>query len=298
MLMADFEWYRSFVAVYQTGTLAAAAQRRQVDKSSIRQHIAALEAQLRSTLFERKSRRMIPTPEAKTLYEKVIEAVQQLEGLSSSTVFVEEECNKIQLRVGVPRAFFYAKGIRFLAKQIGTNCELDLVIGQPRALLKKLNDGQLDAVVVDTQYPESQFQYLPLDVEHFILVGSGKLPAPDKLSRSETIHWLEAQAWVSNSPDMSMIGRYWEEVFEQRPKVEPRLVVSDLLMVLQAVRFGIGVSVLPEYLCRESIARGDVRMLYKPEKHPANQLYLACSESRAQAKEIKWFLNYMREGVE
>ncbi len=37
--MVGFEWYRSFVAVYQTGTVSAAAQQRQMTQPAISQHV-------------------------------------------------------------------------------------------------------------------------------------------------------------------------------------------------------------------------------------------------------------------
>ncbi|HEX2619495.1 MAG TPA: LysR family transcriptional regulator, partial [Phototrophicaceae bacterium] len=80
--MIDFEWYRSFIAVYQAGTVSAAAEQRQMTQPAISQHLAALEKTLNTSLFQRTPRQMIPTSEGQALYTRIVGAVEQLEQAS------------------------------------------------------------------------------------------------------------------------------------------------------------------------------------------------------------------------
>ncbi len=59
--MIDFEWYRSFIHVYQQRSVSAAARIRFLTQPAVSQHIAALEAELETSLFIRAPRQMIPT---------------------------------------------------------------------------------------------------------------------------------------------------------------------------------------------------------------------------------------------
>lgn len=73
--MADFEWFRSFVAVYRSGSVSGAAAVRHLSQPAISQHIAALEAEVGAPLFERHPRGMVPTKRGNELYSQVAPAV-------------------------------------------------------------------------------------------------------------------------------------------------------------------------------------------------------------------------------
>lgn len=62
---------QSFAAVYETGTLTAAAQRLGLTQPSLGRHVAQLEQQLNATLFETYARRKIPTQLAHELAQEV-----------------------------------------------------------------------------------------------------------------------------------------------------------------------------------------------------------------------------------
>ena len=73
--MVNFEWYRSFVAVYQIGTVTGAAGALHLTQPAVSQHLASLEVSLGAKLFERKPRMMIPTDEGKALYSRIIGSI-------------------------------------------------------------------------------------------------------------------------------------------------------------------------------------------------------------------------------
>ena len=59
-----------FNAVMQTGSTLAAAELLLVSQPAVSNQIRQLESQLRLQLFDRRGRRLVPTPEARMLYEK------------------------------------------------------------------------------------------------------------------------------------------------------------------------------------------------------------------------------------
>src|SRR5690606_40980576 len=64
----DFEWYRSFVAIYRAGSVSAAAASRHLTQPALSQHLAALEAEVGEPLFHRRPRKMVPTERGIALY--------------------------------------------------------------------------------------------------------------------------------------------------------------------------------------------------------------------------------------
>lgn len=82
--MANFEWYRSFVAIYRLGSVSAAANERFLTQPAVSQQLQALENQVGSALFTRTPKKMVPTEVGKQLYIQVVQSVDSLELLTQS----------------------------------------------------------------------------------------------------------------------------------------------------------------------------------------------------------------------
>lgn len=294
--MVDFEWYRSFVAIYQTGTVSAAAQVRSMTQPGISQHLAALERALDVSLFQRTPRQMLPTEAGQRLYTQVIASVEQLERLSTPSA-LRHEAAPVDLRIGVPREFFYAQGWGRLTAQAVTDYRLHISFGQTLGLVKLLDDDRLDLVIATQRINRRTLHYQPLQVEQFALVAPADLVLPEHRGSDEVARWLEAQRWIAYAADLPIIRRYWQEVFRRRPNITPAIIVPDLLMILRAISSGFGMSILPTYLCEEALNQRTAQILWQPENPPANQLYLTCRRERLGAAEIQAFFSLMLNSI-
>lgn len=290
--MADFEWYRSFVAVYQQGTVSAAAEKRQMTQPGISQHIAALERALDTLLFTRTPRRMQPTAEGQRLYTQVIGAVEQLDRVSDPAAR-QTDNQPMTIRLGSPREFFYTHGLAAF-RQGEPFHHLHLTLGETPDLLRRLEAGELDAIIASQRQSQRALHYEPLGRETFILVGPpGQTLPSDATTPAQVAAWLETQRWISYALELPIIRRYWQAVFARRPNLVPWLILPDLLMILRAVGFGLGLSILPEYLCRDALAKGLVEQLWQPPVEADNHLYLACQRDRRYSPEIGWLAEWL-----
>lgn len=61
----NLEWLRTFKAIYETGTLTAAAQELFISQPGVSLHLNSLEAYTGYKLFERASKKMTPTEKGK-----------------------------------------------------------------------------------------------------------------------------------------------------------------------------------------------------------------------------------------
>lgn len=103
--MINFEWYRTFVAVYQQGNLTKAAKVLLISQPNVSVHIAALEQYVGGKLFERMPRKMIPTELAKKIYTHVVSPIEQLKDTEHCFSKKELEARPV-IRLGSPYEFF------------------------------------------------------------------------------------------------------------------------------------------------------------------------------------------------
>lgn len=78
-IMVNLEWYRTFKAIYKTGTLTGAAEVLFISQPGVSLHLSSLENYVGYKLFDRTGRKMVPTERGKVLYNFTIEALSKLE---------------------------------------------------------------------------------------------------------------------------------------------------------------------------------------------------------------------------
>jgi DNA-binding transcriptional LysR family regulator len=100
--------------------------------------------------------------------------------------------------------------------------------------------------------------------------------------------WLSEQDWISYSPDLPIIRRYWQMVFGRRPDILPKFIIPDLLSIIRAVELGLGLSIVSTYLCRRALEEQRISMLSIAPQEIGNQLYIACRPNRLRSAEIEW----------
>ncbi len=287
--MADFEWYRSFLAVYRVGTVSGAALSRFLTQPAITQHLAALERVVGEPLFTRLPRQMLPTERGKVLYTQIVTALEKLEEVSANLVAQTETARPV-VRLGTPREFFYERGLVWLK---GLEIKVTVSFGETPALIESLSQGELDLVIATQRVSHPGLEYRPIYEEEFWLVGPALLAAPDEQSEAEA--WLLRQTWLSYGPELPIIRRFWQATFGHRPELEPTLIVPDLHTLLRAVELGQGLTVLPDYLCQKEVEAGRLSRLWQPLQPITNTLYLAYRKLDRYRPEIAQVLERSQE---
>lgn len=291
--MVNLEWYRSFVAIYQAGTVTAAAQRRFLTQPTLSQHIAALEQALKTSLFTRSARRMEPTEAAQKLYPKVVASIERLEAIAYSPL---EEADLPWVRLASPLTYFYEKLLNpSLLTHLG-KFRLEVSLGETRDLIEKLKDNEVDMVIATQRTSLPRIHYVPLLKEHFVLVMPKSLPlavsATNDLEKMDA--WLSRQDWISYDTQMPIIRRYWQTVFNKRPDFGPRMVIPDLHSILRCIELGQGLSILPDYLVGAAEAGRNVHIPWRPPVEISNVLYVACQQERMKEPLISMTINALK----
>jgi DNA-binding transcriptional LysR family regulator len=292
--MVNFEWYRSFIEVYRTGTVSAAAQVLHLTQPAVSQHVAALESALGNRLFDRTPRRMVPTEAGQRLYTQIVGAIEKLESIPHKNSAIETPQT---IRIGAPPEFFTERILSQLPQNDRTFYAVRF--GLTTDLIQQLKAGKLDLVIATQKITLSDLECQLIFEESFWLIGPPDLTVPkfeesDRTSLNTLDRWLLTQPWIAYSEELPIIRRFWRVVFDRRIDLRPKLIVPDLRAIRQAVELGFGLSVIPDYLSADAVQNNRLTLILKPEQAVTNCLWLTFRKSEKQLPKIKRMLEFYR----
>lgn len=133
---------RSFLAIYEQGTLSRAAARLNCTQAAMSMRLKLIETEIGETLFIRRHHRLEPTPQAAALYAKALGVIAAYDEMISAT---RSQKPRQRLRLGVPDD--YALGIlpKALAR-LGPDSgyEIEIVCDLSATLASGVEHRQLD----------------------------------------------------------------------------------------------------------------------------------------------------------
>lgn len=289
--MVNLEWYRTFKAIYQYGTLTRAAQELMISQPNMSIQLASLESYIGQQLFVRLPRKMMPTEYGKQLYTQIVESIDNLERVEAE--FKRTVLNKApSIRFGTPSELFNS----YLAEHIGQQSDLILTVeyGLADNLTDKLINNELDIAIITRQNKKEEYlTYEPLFTESFMIVCNQEMNTVefDKIvesgNLSEIEKWLKDKKWYAYSNDLALIRRFWRENFKKRPILKLHATIPDNDAILKAVANSDGLSVSSDLIAGKVLEKGFVKILWKGFTRATNTLYLAYNKSKVQPQYIE-----------
>ena len=105
-MTTPFRQFQAFHAVIESGTVTAAAEHLGISQPAISNLLSQLERQTTLKLFERRRGRLVPTPEAKALFDEVDTVVRGLDHVNQTVVDLQNQ-KAGQLQVAASHALAF-----------------------------------------------------------------------------------------------------------------------------------------------------------------------------------------------
>lgn len=282
--MVNLEWYRTFKAIYQTGSLTAASKALFISQPNVSQHLSSLEAYIGKTLFERKPR-IAPTEHGKLFYTQVIEPLEKLEKVEAS-FNAASLIKKIPIiRLGAVHEYFQAV---LSAKLTSVDANLILSFGRTKELLARLHKGALDFVVATKLTDYKNLVFEPIQQEIFVIAGSKSIDTTDfdDYIREEDWKgaeaWLLSQSWFAYTTDLAIINRFWQKNFHKRPVIKPYCVIPDMSITVKSLRYCPALAITADYLLDDAL-----KVVWSGIQPMKNTLFLAYDKTKVTSDQVK-----------
>lgn len=286
--MVNLEWYRTFKSIYETGTLTGAAEALFISQPGVSLHLSSLESYIGYKLFDRTSRRMVPTERGKVLYNFVLEALSKLEE-AEQHFHRSTEKEKPTISIGMCFETF-----QLMLEPYLSSLPFNVIVkfGEYPQMLSDLDNGILDLIITPHLGSLKNIAYEAFAKERIILVaGSASdtavieqlVLAEDGAGMQE---WLKKQIWYGTAGDMEHLMRFWYHNFNKRLDFKPNYIVPNMRSIVRCIRGANGFAVLPDFLSKNEIAKGSVKVIWEGFKPMDNTLHFAMRKKTIYEKEI------------
>lgn len=252
--MARSEWLRTFVAVYRAGSVTAGARQRGLSQPAASQQLAALQALAGGPLFTRTPAGVAATVRGRELYGQVADPLDHLEGVLAA-LDGGQLPEPAVVRIGASAEY---AALRLVPALAGVSATVRLRFGEDDELLAALVGGELDLACLPQVPERRELAVTPLPPEPFVLVAApGLAPSAEETAEPHRLGAaLAGRPWVAVTVELPRTRRLWTEALGRPFAGDLRLVAPDRRAVAAAVVAGVGVSLLPRYVCQPALAAG------------------------------------------
>lgn len=282
--MVNLEWFRTFKTIYETGSLTSAANKLYISQPGVSLHLNSLEAHIGSKLFDRGTRKMIPTEQGKMLYNSIVDAVKKLE-ITEKHFFRNCDSGKTSISIGMCFETF-----QYVLEPYISSLPFNLIskFGEYAEMLSDLDKGLLDFVISPQKVDAPNIQYTPFSKERIIVIAGSKsdiseLKTTDLKSCED---WFNKQTWFGTNGDMEHLRNFWVQNFKKRPDFKPNYIVPNLTSIIRCISGKEGFAVMPDFLCRKQLENGDIQLVWEGKTPLDNTLYFVQRKKTMYEKEI------------
>lgn len=286
--MVNLEWYRTFKAIYKTGTLTGAADALFISQPGVSLHLSSLEAYVGYKLFDRTGRKMIPTERGKVLFNAVSEPLSKLEEVEKNF----QKCTeKHTPTISVGMCF---ETFQTTLEQYVSTLPFNLIIsfGEYPEMLDQLDKGILDLIITPKKGTSPNILQEAFSSEQIVLVGGNNVNLNEfkeilKTNDPESIeNWLTKEKWYGTTGDMEHLFQFWLLNFGHKPKFRPNYIVPNLNSIIRCLKGGSGLAVVPDFLCKSEIENKEVKLIWEGKEKLENTLYFGCRKKTMYQNEI------------
>jgi DNA-binding transcriptional LysR family regulator len=279
-----------FTRVVQGASFTAAARLLDMPKSSVSRKISDLEDRLGARLLQRTTRKLGLTDVGRIYYERCARIIGEIEEADQAVGQMQAApCGP--LRVTAPLSFSMLGPIvaEFLRRY--PSVQVELVCTDRRVDL--VEEG-FDVAIRAGQLYDSTLVARALGNIERVLVASpaylkehGNPRAPADLEKHAAIAFgtgTSPTLWTLHAGDKQVEVR-----------ISPRMTVNELDLVLAATRSGVGVALMPRFVCAEDLRNGKLRQLLREWRSSTAPVHALYPTTRHLSPKVLAFVEMLRE---
>lgn len=291
--MTDFNDYYWFALVVEHNGFSATERATAIPKSKLSRRIQHLEEALGVRLIQRTSRQFAVTDIGMSVYRHAqtmrleIQAAQDVVNQLSATP-------RGIIRVSVPVSIAQQELAQLLPTFIKTYPDIQIQLIVTNRRIDIINEGIDVALRVRSQLGQDNSLIIRRfgEIKQLLVASSAYL---NENGQPQNPGQLTQHALLSMNEDEA--HQYWElkgnTDIIQRIKINPKLMASNLSMLLHLSVEGAGIALLPESICAEQVRNGKLKVVLPDWSIPQGTFHAIYPSRRGLLPAVRTFIDYL-----
>jgi len=297
MAQRDLNDLYYFAEVVDSGGFAAAGRALGIPKSKLSRRVAELEARLGVRLLQRTTRKLSLT-RAGEIYHRHCVALREAAESANEAIATVQQAPRGLIRVACPITLAQSSVGDVVARFLASHPEVRIDMQVGNRVVDLVEEGIDVALRVRPTLEDSgSLVVKQLGRSATLLVATPELlarlgppAAPLDLERLDSV----AMGAVDGRAHWRLVGPRGEQF---RLEHRPRYIADDLLTLRAAVLRGIGMGLLPDYLCRAPLSRGRLVEVLPGWAPPPGVVHAVFPSRRGLVPAVRAFLDFLGEHV-
>ncbi|MDD0853187.1 LysR family transcriptional regulator [Halobacteriovorax sp. GB3] len=285
--MIETSQLQTLVAVAKANSFSKAAEDLNVTQSAISQSIKNLEKKIEVKLFKRTGKKVVLTPEGEKLFslaegfisnlDVTLEEIQHDKNTMSGKV-------RIGTLIGVGKSWL-APEFLSLSKDF-SDLTVSVQMGFQEDLVKGFENFRLDFLILPEDAVPNVGEKVLLSEERISLVYPKDNPFG--ISKDTTLEELSEMPTILFQEEDHLFLKWCRERFGKTPKkTNARYIVNSHGNMLQAVREGLGLAVVPNHVLKRSYYRDKIETLGEEFEVSNGKFYIVYHKDSTELLRIK-----------
>lgn len=252
-----------FIAVAETGTMSAAAEKLYLSQPSVSQAIRELESHYQVLLFERLSKKLFITEAGKRLYSYAKPVAAQFDLIEEN---MTQEARLQRLRVGAT-VTVGSSLLPYFIRDLKEACRdtvLYSYVNNTRIIEKKLLDMELDVAVVEGRIRHPDLVSIPLVHDMLVLACSRRHPFAGRASLP--VQELEGQDFVMRESGSGTRELFEDFLSRHRLSIQTVFEESSPDAIRNVIKINNCLGVVSIRLLEEDIRRKEIYVFTSPHQ--------------------------------
>lgn len=291
--MIESSQLQVLIALSRSANISKAAEELNVTQSAVSQTLKNLEIKVGFPVVARQGKSVVLTENglklakvAKQFFGRIDETIEQ----------IHLENNEIKGNVhvgslyGLGKTWLSSRMLDFLNAY--PELEVRLSMDFPETIIKKFEQHEIDCLILPDHLVPAYAEKKHLHSEQTTIVFSDKMKITKDTDLKEILS-LPVIFYENNDPNFY---RWCREKFGVVPRnIKPRLVVNSFGQMLQAVKEGLGVAVVPTHVLKRSHYKNDLRTVGKDFEIFSNNVSFAYHPDEAKNHKIQELYKFLLE---
>lgn len=247
----DVRQLEVFLAMMEHSSVTRTAEKLYVSPGAVSLQLHNLAAELRTELFVRSGRRIIPTEQAFRLAEHAREVMRKIKGIQQDFANVAaEDIRPFHIATGATTLIHRLGPPLRLLRQRFPKADIHVTVAATEPIVAGVLEGRYDLGLISLPWQQQELSIMPLFEEELLVLRPSHRPVPGSSVHSVHPSELASAPFLLYPKTSNMrlkIDRFFQEL-----GINPRVVMEadDTEAIKRLVEAGFGYSILPQFALR------------------------------------------------